>query len=71
LGLDGRAKPLSGRDGRRGVAPREVEELEWFGTGGASKWRSNSGGTRSSDGEAANTDGANGASGSVRQTMEE
>jgi hypothetical protein len=65
LGLDGWAKLLSGGIRRRGAALREVEELERFGVGGAT------GGTRSSDGGAANTGGASGASGSVRQTTEE
>jgi hypothetical protein len=35
LGLDGRAKPLSGGDGSRGATPRKVEEWERFGAGGA------------------------------------
>jgi hypothetical protein len=33
LGLDGRAEPLSGGDGRRGAVSRKVKKWVWFSTG--------------------------------------
>jgi hypothetical protein len=37
LGLDDQGKALSGGNGRRGAAPREMEEQERFSTGGATR----------------------------------